>query len=115
MREFHYSINTLSFEAKALWNAEHTLEEVKANRQSIIEQALSEVPQEERLKWVLTQLWGTWEGRGQDSHHDVYIAFPISWLLTRTGRRRNINRALIMMGVPFTEHDGVNIAALKVK
>lgn len=97
LKEFHYSINPLSVEDKSLWNASHTLEEIRDNRETIMEQTLTEIPQEERHQWLLVDQLGIL----RNSLHDVYIVFKLTWLFTRKGRRRRVSRALRMMGVPL--------------
>lgn len=107
-KAFHYSFNSLSIEQQSTWNEEHTIQERMDQRRATERNALEQVPEGDLPKWVIVNQFGVRWG----SLHDVYIAFPISWLFTKTGRRRRPSRALRMMGVPFVKHNGFDVVSI---
>ncbi len=96
-REYHYSVNPLSYEISKIWRSEHTLEEICANRHRLMEQALTQIPIEERPNWILVNRAGLLN----NLLHEIYIAFKLFWLVTPKGRIRSSSIALKMVGVPF--------------
>lgn len=99
--EFHYSVNSLSQDDAALWNACHTLEEIHNNTEALKKRALEHIPVDELSKWVIVSQVGLLG----NSLYGVYISFKYSCLFTKKGRHRQAFRALRMMGVPFIKVD----------
>ena len=99
MKDFYYAINALSQEEKAILNNKRTLEEIRDDRLLLQKKALEEIPEGQLPAWLLIEQSGI---RGCQLY-DVYIALKLTWILTATGKRRRINRALKMAGVPFVK------------
>ncbi|KKN16878.1 hypothetical protein LCGC14_0971400 [marine sediment metagenome] len=110
---FHYSVNLLPIEQQSEWNMNHTLQERHDQIKALKQKALAQIPTEELPQWVLVDQYGILS----DILHDVFIAFPLTWLFTKKGQNRRIWRALRMMGVPFAKtawgEEAVSIAGLK--
>ena len=107
-KPFQYSINLLTLEQQSDWNMVHTLQEIKDQRVKLNHNALAGIPVDELPQWILVSQLGLL----YNNLHDVYIAFPLTWLFTKTGRRRRVSRALRMMGVPFVKYNGAEVIAI---
>ena len=99
--KFYYSVDMVSKYGDIEWERGYKLDELRRMkeqpRKALVDKLSKEVTKARLSQWVLSGGIGF---RSGELHH-VYIAFNLSWLFTRTGRKRDISRALKMMGVPF--------------
>lgn len=103
--EYHYSVDDLSLEENIDWKKYHSIQEYHQKKVKLREDALSTIPDYDKLNWLIVD----WLGTTRSGVHQVLLALPFRFDFSAI----NIKDYLSKVGVKFDEENRIIISSLR--